>query len=102
MSNTIDAYLQELDGAVGLLRQAQDLDGDDHQHLIDLAADAWMAARDFGGFGRRAVDLNVSEFEIERLAAAQIEPQTYVRMLQVYLTKRLTSVRVALRILNER
>ena len=96
----LDGYLHELDGAVGLLAQAQHAAGDDRYALLDLAADAWIAARQFGGFAPYAVDPDVSEFEVERLATALVEPRTYRAMLRVYLTKRIASVRGALCALN--
>jgi hypothetical protein len=92
----LDAYLRELDGAVGLLQLAQAAQGDARLTLLDLAADAWIAARDFGGFSQHAVDLMISEFEIERLATALVEPETYVSMIRIYLAKRLAAVRAAL------
>jgi hypothetical protein len=89
--------LRELDGAVALLAAAQAAEGDDRLTLLDLAADAWAAARKFGGFGAYAVDGRVAEFEIERMAAAEIGPECYVEMLRVYLQKGLADVREALR-----
>ena len=100
LSRNLDSYLHELGGAVDLLAQAQAAQGDDRYMLLDLAADAWIAARDFGGFSHRAVDLDVSEFEIERLSVALVEPRTYLAMLRVYLTKRIGNVRGALCRLN--
>jgi hypothetical protein len=97
----LDAYLSELDGAVGLLQLAQAAEGDARLTLLDLAADAWIAARDFGGFSQHAVDLLISEFEIERMAHALIEPDIYVEMIRIYLVKRLAAVRAAMKQIEE-
>ena len=93
----LDGYLAELDGAVGLLGAAQSATGDDRLQLLDVAAEAWIAARKAGGFGPYAVDARVAEFEVERLAEAGVTPEVYTAMLAVYLQKRLGAVRDALR-----
>ena len=93
----LDGYLSELDGAVGLLSAAQAGTGDDRLQLLDVAADAWIAARRAGGFGPYAVDGRVAEFEVERMAEAGVTPEVYTAMLTVYLQKRLAAVRAAMR-----
>ena len=97
----LDVYRSELAGAVDVLRSAQDAKGDARMILMDLAADAWHAAR-------RAARISSDAFAIERLVdlenevmtPAEITPVTYLELGRVYSLKMLATVRMALAVLG--
>ena len=93
----IDGYVAELGGAVDILAQAQAATGDDKIVLLDLAADAWYAAR--RGANIRASAFAVErliEFENELMVAAGILPVVYLELSEVYTMKRLSVLRALL------
>jgi len=93
----IAAYIAELGGAVDILALAQDARGDDRMALLDLADDAWHAARRNANIHASTFSIGrLIEFENELLAAAGILPVTYLELSQVYAMKRLSVYRALL------
>lgn len=94
----IDGYVSELGGAVDILVQAQAATGDDKIVLLDLAADAWHAAR--RGANMRDGDVftvdRLIPFEGDLMADAGILPRTYLELARVYTSKRLSAIRSVL------
>lgn len=92
----IGVYLRELPGAVDILRQAQDVEGDDHYMLMDLAAEAWLDARRKANLDRRFYLEELGEVELEAMLSAGVLPTTYAELSVIYVEKRLAHTRQVL------
>jgi hypothetical protein len=98
----LDLYLRELDGACYLLVQAQEVDGDAHHQLMELAAEAWREARNAGGFcNHMPIDTRIADFEVEHMTEAGVLPRTYADMCTLYMEQSLGIIRRLLRRLSD-